>query len=348
MEFTAGQIAEYLKGKVDGDPEVKVNDVSRIEEGVAGTIAFLANPKYEKYIYNTGASIVLVNKEFKPLNPVQATLVRVDDAYRAIAALLQLREEMKPVPLGIEEGSYVDPDARIGDNVYIGQFSVISRGAVIGRNVRIYPQVYVGENVTIGDDTILHPGVKIYHECRIGSGCTLHAGVVIGSDGFGFAPQSDSNYKKIPQVGNVIIEDNVEVGSNSAIDRAMMGSTIIRKGVKLDNLIQVAHNVEIGENTVIAAQTGIAGSAKIGAGCMIGGQVGIVGHLTIADGVRIAAQSGVSSGIKQKNEVVQGSPAYQYGKYQRSYVLYRKLPEISRKLRDLEAEIEKLKKGENQ
>ena len=345
MQFTASQIADFLNGVVEGDPETTVSDVSKIEDGKPGTLAFLSNPKYEKYIYDTSAAVVLVNKDFKPRQQVQATLVRVDDAYQAIASLLQLREEMKPVPKGIDSNVYIHPSALTGEKVYIGNFSVISAGAVIGDNVKIYPQVFIGENVIIENDTVLHPGVKVYYNCRIGKGCTLHAGVVIGSDGFGFAPQSDKNYRKIPQVGNVILEDRVEIGANTTIDRAMIGSTLIRKGVKIDNLVQVAHNVEIGVNTVIAAQTGIAGSTRIGAECMIGGQVGIIGHLTIADGVKIAAQSGVGVSIKENNEVVQGSPAFQYGRYQRSYVLYRKLPELYQQLRNLENEIENLKRG---
>lgn len=343
MEFTAKQIAEYLKGEVEGDPEVIVNDVSKIEEGRRGTLAFLANPKYEKFIYSTGASIVLVNRDFKLSRKVPCTLVRVDDAYRAIAALLQLREKMRPVPAGVDENAFVDPSANTGRDVYIGHFSVISAGARIGDRVRIYPGAYVGENVVIGDDSVLYPGVKIYRDCIVGKGCTLHAGAVIGSDGFGFAPRSDKNYEKIPQTGNVIIEDSVEIGANTTIDRAMLGSTIISKGVKLDNLIQVAHSVEIGENTVIAAQTGIAGSSRIGRNCMIGGQVGIIGHLAIADGVRIAAQSGIGAGITDENDTVQGSPAFRYGQYQRSYVLFRKLPDIYRQISRLEAEVEKLK-----
>jgi UDP-3-O-[3-hydroxymyristoyl] glucosamine N-acyltransferase len=346
MEFTASQIAEFLNGEVDGDPGATVRDVSKIEEGKPATLSFLANPKYEKHIYTTRATIVLVNRDFKPSHPVSCTMIRVSDPYQAIASLLELKEQMKPVPRGIDERAFVDPSVRIGDNVYAGPFSVLSPGVIIGNNVIIHPQVYIGENSVIGNGTVLHPGVKIYHGCHIGSGCTLHAGVVIGGDGFGFAPQEGSNYKKIPQVGNVVIEDYVEIGSNTTVDRAMMGSTIIRRGVKLDNLIQVAHNVEIGENTVIAAQAGIAGSTKIGAGCMIGGQAGIIGHLTIADGVKIAAQSGISASIKQKNEIIQGSPGFQFGKYQRSYVLYRKLPELYQQIRDLEKEVARLKAGD--
>ncbi len=348
MQFTAGQIAEYLKGTVDGDSEVTVDDVSRIEEGRPGTLTFLSNLKYEKYLYTTKASVVLVNREFTPSKSVGCTLVRVDDAYQAIAALLQLREQMKPAPAGIAENAFVDSSARTGNNVYIGHFAVISKGVVIGDGVIIHPQAYIGENVTIGDNTVIHTGVKIYHNSVIGKECTLHAGVVVGGDGFGFAPQTGMNYKKIPQVGNVVIEDHVEIGANCTIDRAMIGSTIIRQGVKLDNLIQVAHNVEIGKNTVIAAQTGIAGSTRIGAGCMIGGQVGVVGHLSIADGTRIAAQSGVGGSIIEKDTTVQGSPSFLYSSYQRSYVIYRKLPQIYSRLERIERELEEARSREKE
>ncbi len=345
MKFTAGQIAEYLNGSVEGDPGATVDDVSRIEEGRPGTLAFLSNPKYEKFLYTTKASVVLVNSEFKPSGNISCTLVRVDDAYQAIAALLQLREEMKPALTGISGNASVDTSAIIGADVYIGHYAVISEGVHVGDNVKIHPQVFIGEDVRIGRNTVLYPGVKIYPGCIIGEECTLHAGVVVGSDGFGFAPQSDSNYRKIPQVGNVVVEDRVEIGANSTIDRAMMGSTIIREGVKLDNLIQVAHSVEIGRNTVIAAQTGIAGSTKVGADCMVGGQVGIIGHLTVADGTRIAAQSGVAGNITEKNTIVQGSPSFQYSKYQRSYVLYRKLPQLYERLQKLEEDIEAMRRA---
>jgi UDP-3-O-[3-hydroxymyristoyl] glucosamine N-acyltransferase len=347
MEFTAKQIADFLGGEVEGDPGAVVRDISRIESGKAGTLAFLSNPQYEKYIYDTQASIVLVNRPFKPARPVSCTLVRVNDAYQAIAQLLELREQLQPRPSGIDERAWIDPSAKTGNNIYAGQFSVVSAGSVIGDGVLIYPQVYIGENVEIGKNTVLYPGVKIYRDCRIGSNCRIHAGAVIGSDGFGFAPQSDRNYRKIPQVGNVIMEDNVEIGANVTIDRAMIGSTIIRRGVKLDNLIQIAHNVEIGENTVIAAQSGIAGSTRVGAGCMIGGQAGIIGHLQIADGVKIAAQSGIGTSIVEENAVVQGSPAFHYGKYQRSYVVFKKLPEIYRKIMELEQEIRELRSGDS-
>jgi UDP-3-O-[3-hydroxymyristoyl] glucosamine N-acyltransferase len=345
MEFTARQIADFLKGEVEGDDGAVVRDISGIESGKAGTLAFLSNPQYEKHLYSTKASVVLVNRHFKPARPVSCTLVRVNDAYQGIAQLLELKEQMQPRPSGIDERTWIDSTAKIGSDIYAGPFSVISARTIIGDGVLIYPQVYIGENVEIGKNTVLYPGVKIYRDCRIGSNCTIHAGAVIGSDGFGFAPQSDKNYKKIPQVGNVIIEDNVEIGANVTIDRAMLGSTIIRRGVKLDNLIQIAHNVEIGENTVIAAQSGIAGSTRVGAGCMIGGQAGIIGHLQIADGVKIAAQSGVGTSIGEESAVIQGSPAFQYGKYQRSYVVFKKLPEIYRKMMDLEQEIRELKSG---
>ncbi|MFA8435705.1 MAG: UDP-3-O-(3-hydroxymyristoyl)glucosamine N-acyltransferase [Marinifilaceae bacterium] len=342
MEFRAQDIADLLNGVVDGDPEITVSDVSKIEEGRPGTLSFLANPKYEHYIYDTQSSIVLVNADFKPEKAVSATLIRVENAYQALATLLDMYEQSKPQRVGIEEPSYVSKTAKLGENVYIGAFAYISSNAKIGNNVKIFPHSYVGDNVVIGDNTVLNSGVKIYDNCKIGADCIFHSGVVIGGDGFGFAPQSDNNYKKVPQVGNVIIEDYVEIGSNTCVDRATMGSTIIRKGVKLDNLIQVAHNVEIDENTVIAAQTGVAGSCKLGKNCMIGGQVGFAGHLTIADEVKIAAQSGIGRTIKQKGIALQGSPAFEFGPYQKSYVLFKNLPKMREQIMDLQKEVKKL------
>ncbi|MFW5886715.1 MAG: UDP-3-O-(3-hydroxymyristoyl)glucosamine N-acyltransferase, partial [Bacteroidota bacterium] len=264
MEFTAKTIADYLKGKIEGDPNVTVNNVAKIEEGKAGSLSFLSNPKYEKYLYTTGSSIVLINEDFNFGKEIKPTLIRVKNAYESFASLLDLYQQSKPAKIGIDPLAFMHQSVKTGENIYIGAFAVVSEHTIIGNNVKIYPHCYIGDNVQIGDNTIIYPGVKIYEDCSIGSNCIIHAGVVIGSDGFGFAPQAGSNYKKIPQVGNVIIEDEVEIGSNSTIDRATMGSTIIRKGVKLDNLIQVAHNVEIGENTAIAAQSGISGSSKIG------------------------------------------------------------------------------------
>jgi len=342
MNFTAQDIAEFLNGEVDGDGNVAVNNVSRIEEGKPGTLSFLANPKYEHYIYTTNSSIVLVNKDFKAEKELSATLVRVDDAYQSLAKLLEMYEQSKPQKIGIEEPSYVSKTATVGDKVYVGAFAYIGTNVKIGENVKIYPHSYIGDNVIIGDNTILNSGVKIYENCKIGSNCIFHSGVVIGGDGFGFAPSSANDYKKVPQVGSVIIEDHVEIGANTCVDRATMGATIIRKGVKLDNLIQVAHNVEIDENTVIASQTGIAGSTKIGKNCMIGGQVGFAGHISITDEVKIAAQSGLGKNIKKVGAVVQGSPAFEFGPYQKSYVLFRNLPKMREQLIDLERKVKQL------
>ena len=344
MEFTAKMIADYLQGSVEGDEEVKVNNISRIEEGKPGTLAFLANPKYTKYLYETNASIVLINKDFPLEKPVKATLVRVDDAYRSFAALLELYNQYRLQKSGVDEKASVSSSATIGENVYLGPFACVDDNAVIGNNVKIYPQVYVGQNVQVGENTVIYPGVKIYHDCKIGADCILHAGTVIGSDGFGFAPADDKNYRKIPQVGNVIVEDNVEIGSNCSIDRATIGSTIIRRGVKLDNLIQVAHNVEIGENTAFAAQVGISGSTKIGKNCQFGGQVGIAGHITIADEVKIGAQAGVAGSVKDNGVILLGSPAHKIQDERRSMALHHKLPEIWQQLNQLEREMKELKK----
>jgi len=343
MEYTAKEIADLLKGEIEGDADVVINGFSKIEEGRTGTLSFIANPKYNKYIYETEASAVLVNKDFSVNKPVNSTLIKVNNAYEAFATLLTMQDKHQIKEEGIRELATIDQTAELGEGVYAGEYVYIGKNTKIGKNVKIMPHTYIGDSVTIGENTTIYPDVKIYHDCVIGQNCTLHAGVVIGSDGFGFAPQQNNNYQKIPQVGNVILEDNIEIGANTCIDRSTLGSTIIRSGVKLDNLIQVGHNVEIGENTVIAAQTGIAGSAKIGKDCMIGGQVGIVGHLKVGDGARIAAQSGISSNIKP-GEVVQGAPAFGFGSYQKSYVLFRKLPELYKKISALEKEIEHLKK----
>ncbi len=336
MEFTAAQIAAQLNGVVEGNPEAKVSSLSKIEEGRAGTLSFLANPKYAQYIYSTEASVVIVSTDFIAEQPVKATLVRVADAYKSFATLLEFYNQIKLKKAGIEQPSFISDKASIGENVYVGAFAYIGNGAKIGKNVKIYPHSFIGDNVIIGDDTTLFSGVKIYSDCSVGAHCTLHSGVIIGGDGFGFAPNSENNYNKVPQIGNVVIEDRVEIGSNTTIDRATLGSTIVRKGVKLDNLIQIAHNVEIGENTVIAAQTGIAGSTKIGRDCMIGGQVGIVGHISIANGVKIAAQSGIGQSISKENEIVQGSPAFNIGEYKRSYVVFRNLPDLQNRVKDIE------------
>lgn len=343
MEYTAQNIADLLNGTIVGDKDVKVSNISKIEEGNPGTLSFLANPKYTKYIYSTKASIVIVNEDFKPQKDISSTLIKVKDAYQAFAALLDFYNKNKNNYKGVDEQTYISETAKVGKNIYLGSFSYIGDNAVIGDNVKIFPQVYIGNNVRIGDNTILFPGVKVYHDCKIGANCIIHASSVIGSDGFGFAPKSQADYMKVPQIGNVILEDNVEVGSNTTIDRATIGSTIIRKGVKLDNLIQIAHNVEIGDHTVIAAQTGISGSTKLGKDCMIAGQVGFVGHLNIADEVKIAAQSGISSNIKEKGAVHQGSPNFEIRDYRKSYVLFKKLPELYKQINNLEEEIKKLR-----
>jgi UDP-3-O-[3-hydroxymyristoyl] glucosamine N-acyltransferase len=343
MNFTAATIAEFLKGEVDGNPEASVNNISKIEEGLPGTLSFLANPKYEKYIYDTPSSIVIVNADFKPQREIRATLVRVKNAYESFAALLRLYEQSKPRKSGISEKASISDSASLGKDLYVGEFTVISEKASIGDGVLLYPQVYVGDHVKIGEGSVLYPGVKVYEGCEIGSHCVIHAGAIIGADGFGFAPNQENNYEKVPQVGKVIIEDHVEIGANTTVDRATMGSTVLRKGVKLDNLIMIAHNVEVGENTVIAGQSGISGSTKVGKNCMFGGQVGLIGHINIAPGVKIAAQSGITKDIKQEGIVVQGSPAFEFGPYQRSYLLFRNLPKIRDQINELERNVEDLK-----
>lgn len=344
MEFTAKAISDFLRGEIVGDPEVKVNDFSRIEEGRKGTLSFLANPKYTKYLYSTDSSIVLVNKKLKLEQNVNATLIRVDDAYQAFASLLNQYAQAFPRNTGVDSKSCIDDSSVIGKNAYVGAFTFIGKNVRIGDNVSLYPQVYIGDNVKIGDNTTLFPGVKVYHDCLIGSDCTIHAGTVVGSDGFGFAPQEDHNYKKVPQIGNVIIKDNVEIGANVTIDRATIGSTIIGQGVKLDNLIQIAHNVEIGDNTVIIAQAGIAGSTKVGKNCIIAAQAGIVGHLKIANDVKIGAQSGVTNSIENEGEMVLGSPAYDARIKKREFVVSKQLPSMYRRFNVLEKEVEILKK----
>ena len=339
MEYSASQIAEIVNGKVEGNPDVLVNYVSKIEEGKKGTLSFLANPKYTSYVYETEASIVLVNNDFSPEKEVKPTLIRVDDAYSAFAKLLEFYNKIKLNKSGISPKAHISSSAMLGENVYVGEFAFIGKGAEIADNAKIYPQAYVGDNVKIGKNTTLFPGSKIYADNIIGNNCNIHSGVIIGADGFGFAPQGDKNYLKIAQIGNVILEDEVEIGSNTTIDRATLGSTIIRKGAKIDNLCQIAHNVEIGENTVIAAQTGISGSTKIGKNCLFGGQVGIIGHITIADEVKIAAQSGIGKSIKKQGEIVQGSPAFEISKYQKSYVHFRNLNNIKSKINELEKKL---------
>ena len=337
MTFSAAQISQLINGKVEGDAEVKVSSFGKIEEAKPGELSFLANPKYEEFLYTTCASIIIVNNNLELRQPIQATLIRVPDAYSAFAQLLTKYNEMMTQQLtGIEQPSFISPSAKTGNNIFVGSFAYIGENATIGDNVKIFPQAYIGNNVKIGSNTIIYPGVKIYHDCIIGENVTIHAGTVIGSDGFGFAPQADGTYKKIPQIGNVVIEDYVEVGANSTIDRATIGSTTIRKGAKLDNLIQVAHNVEIGTNTVMAAQAGISGSTKVGNNAMIGGQVGIVGHLNIADGTKIGAQSGVTKSIKEPNSSLLGSPALDYIHSMRVLAVIKNLPELRQRVQEIE------------
>lgn len=323
MEFTAAELAEHLSGEVVGNASASAKSVARIEQGKPGTVCFLANPKYEHFIYTTKASIILINKSFEPTQEVSATLVRVDDAYQAVAQVLGLFCEKK-TRKGKEFPCFISRRARIGRKVYVGAHAYIGKKARIGDGAQIYPQVFIGDNVQIGEGTVLYPGVKVYEGCIIGNHCIIHANAVIGSDGFGFAPAPDGSYKKIPQTGIVTLEDNVEVGANTVIDRATMGTTLICKGVKLDNLIQVAHNVVIGENTVIAAQSGIAGSSKIGKHCMLGGQVGVSGHLTVADNVQVCAQTGIIGNIKEPGIVLMGMPAIEHSQYMKAYALFRK------------------------
>ena len=343
MQFSAAQIAALINGKLKGDPAVQVSNFGKIEEAQAGQLAFLANPKYEEYLYSTKASIIIINDNQVLKEDLKATLILVPDAYLAFASLLSQYQEMMNQQLtGIQEMVYISKSASLGENVYVGSFAYIGNNVVLGKNVKIYPQVYLGDDVIIGDSSVLYPGVKIYHHCVIGKHVTIHAGSVIGADGFGFAPQEDGSFKKIPQMGNVVIEDFVEVGSNATIDRATIGSTLIKSGAKLDNLIQIAHNVEVGNNTVIAAQSGVSGSTKLGKNVMVGGQVGIVGHIQIADGSKINAQSGVTKSLKTPNSAVTGSPAFEYTSALRSQAAARKLPAFEKRIIELEKLVQQL------
>lgn len=337
MKFTANQIAGILDGEVEGNELVEVSKLAKIEEGTSGSLTFLANPKYKPFLYTTKASITIVDKDFIVENQIDTTLIRVDDAYKAFSKLLEYYNQVKMNKVGIEQPIFLSESASHGENIYIGAFSYIGENVQIGDHVKIYPNVYIGDNVTIGNGVVVFAGSKIYSESVIGSDCVIHSGAIIGADGFGFSPDESGQFQKVPQTGNVIIEDHVDVGAGTTIDRATLGSTIIRQGVKLDNQIQIAHNVEIGKNTAIAAQTGIAGSTKIGENCLIGGQVGIVGHITIGNNVRIQAQSGIGRNVKD-NEVLQGSPALNYGDYNKSYVHFKNLPKIVERLNDLEKE----------
>ena len=338
MEFTISQIAEMLNGEVIGNPNVYINQLTKIEEGRENSLSFLSNPKYTEHRYKTKSSAVIVNKDFVPHQQINTTLIKVKDAYASFAHLLRIVEDLQKKREGIDQPCFIDQTAEIDDNIYIGAFSYIGKNVRIGKNVHIYPHCYIGDDVTIKNNSTLYSGVKVYHNCHIDKNSTIHSGSVIGSDGFGFAPNTDKAYDKIPQIGNVIIKEGVEIGANTCIDRATMGSTIIHKGVKLDNMIQVAHNVEIGENTVIASHTAIAGSSKVGKNCMIGGQVAIAGHLTIANQVKIAGKTGIAKSVTKDGEILQGPLAFNLKDFQRSYIFFRQLPMLAKRIEKLEAE----------
>ena len=338
MKFTASQIAGILEGDIVGNPDVEVSKLAKIEEGTKGSLTFLANPKYTQFIYDTKASVAIVNKDFSPESSIETTLIKVDDAYKAFSKLLEYYNQVKMNKSGIEQPSFISESANYGSNLYLGAFSYLGDNVKIGENVKIYPNCYIGDNVQIGDNVVLFSGAKIYSETVIGNHCVVNSGAIIGADGFGFAPNENGEYSKVPQTGNVILEDHVDIGAGTTIDRATLGSTVIRRGVKLDNQIQIAHNVEIGKNTVVAAQTGIAGSTKIGENCQIGGQVGIVGHISIGNNVKIQAQSGIGRNVND-NEVLQGSPALGYGDYNKSYVHFKNLPKIVKEISDLQKKI---------
>lgn len=347
MKFSAEQIAGMLNGTIEGDSSVEVNSLAKIEEGVQGALSFLANPKYEEYIYSTGSSICIVNNTFSPSTklPNTLTLIKVDDAYACFAKLLELYDSMTKEAPRVETPSFIDSTASVGENLYLGAYAYIGRETVVGNDVAIYPNVNIGSNVQIGDGTIIYPGATIYRDCIIGKNCIIHSGAVVGADGFGFAPNEKGEFQKIPQIGNVVLEDNVDVGANSTIDRATMGSTVIRKGAKIDNLVQIGHNVEVGKNSAMAAQVGIAGSSKVGDNVMLGGQVGLAGHLKIGDRVKIAAQSGVGGDVKDDTTVM-GSPAFDSNEYKKSYMGFRRLPMILSRLQELENKIKELTKDQ--
>ncbi len=346
MEFSAKQIAEFIHGVIVGDENATVHTFAKIEEGVPGAISFLSNPKYTHYIYETKSTIVLVNKDFEPERPVNATLIKVDNAYESVAKLLTLYEMSKPKKTGIHPLACIDPTAKIGKDVYIAAFAYVGANAVIGDGVALHPHATVCENAVIGENSILYPNVTVYHDCRVGKRCILHAGSVVGADGFGFAP-SPEGYEKIPQIGIAMLEDDVEIGANTCVDRATMGATIVHKGVKLDNLIQIAHNVEVGSHTVMASQVGIAGSTKVGEWCMFGGQVGLAGHIRVGNHVNIGAQSGIPGTVKGDNLTIMGSPAIDAKQFFKSSVIYKKLPDMYQTLNRMEKEIEELKKQLN-
>ena len=342
MQFTAQEIGFMLNGTVEGDPKIAVDKLAKIEEAGLGSLSFLANPKYEQFIYSTAASIIIVNHDLVLTAPVKATLIRVENAYSSFSVLLEKYNTIKLNKTGVEQPSFVHPTASIGDNCYIGAFAYIGPGVSIGRQCKIYPNAYIADNVKLGNNVTLFPGVVVYFDCVLGDNVIVHSGAIIGSDGFGFAPNADGTYNKIAQIGNVVIEDDVEIGSNTTIDRATMGSTVIRKGVKLDNLIQVAHNVELGANTVIAAQTGVSGSTKVGKNCVIGGQVGMVGHIQIADNTKINAQSGLSKSVTMPDTALNGSPAFDYKSSLKSQAIFRNLPELQQRLLKLEETVQEL------
>lgn len=339
MEFTAVQIASFLSGTVEGDPEVKVYNVAKIEEGAPGMLSFLANPKYAQYLYTTQSSIVLINNDFELQDKVGATLIRVPDAYAAFAQLLGLYQQFMQSKVGVSSLSFISSDATYGDDAYIGEFAYIGQRVKIGDRVKIYPQAYIGDDVVIGDDTVIYAGAKLYSQTVVGKSCIIHAGAVLGADGFGFAPQEDGSYKKIPQIGNVVLGDNVEIGANTCIDRATMGSTRVKEGVKLDNLIQIAHNVELGKNTAMAAQAGVSGSTKLGDNCVVAGQVGFVGHIHIASNTKIGAQSGIIGSIKKEGEEVMGSPAIPVKDFLRMSVYTKNIEKLVRRVEELEKKL---------
>ena len=349
MNFTAEALAEFLKGEVIGDPNIEVNNISKIEEGAKGTLSFLANAKYNHYLYNCDSSIVLINKDFILEKEVKSTLIRVENAYESFAALLELYQQSRflSTEVGISKQSVIEASSEIGSDLYLGNFSTIGHNCKIGDNVKIHHNVTLGDNVIVGDNTVIRSGVNIYYDSVIGAKCVIHSGAVIGAEGFGFAPQANGEYKKVPQVGNVILEDEVEIGANACVDRATLGSTILRKAVKIDNLVQLAHNVEVGSNTVIAAQTGISGSTKVGKHCMFGGQVGLVGHLHIPDKTIFAAQAGVSRNVKKSGEVLQGTPAIDIRNFQKSSIYFKKLPDLVKEIENLKKELNSLKASQS-
>lgn len=342
MEFTAKQIAELIQGRIEGDENATVNTFAKIEEGKKGAISFLSNPKYTHFVYNTESTIVLIDENVKLEQPTKATLIRVTNAYECVAKLLQMYDAMKPKKTGIDSLAFISPKAKIGNNCYIGAFAYIGDGVEIGDDCQIYPHAVIYDNAKLGNNCLIYPNVSIYHDCHLGNNVTIHSGSVIGADGFGFAPTPDG-FDKIPQIGIVTIEDNVEIGANTCIDRSTMGSTYIRKGAKLDNLIQIAHNAEVGENTVMAAQVGVAGSTKVGKWCMFGGQVGMAGHISIADGTQVGAQAGITNTVKKADAPIIGSPAIDAKAYMKAYAVYRRLPEMYQELNALKKEIEQLK-----